>query len=139
AELFGLGGKAITGQRRQYQVERVVRLATVRGRVGERTDGLEQLDDRSGPAVRHDQRHRVLVLRLHVDKVDVDPIDLRLELRQRVQSRLALAPVVVGDPVASKSLDRRLLNSLRPVRYELSGGPAGCGDAPAKISERLFR
>ena len=61
AELGRLAGEAVAGQGRQHQVERVLGAAAVRGRVGERADGLEQLDDRAGPAVRHDQRQRVLV------------------------------------------------------------------------------
>src|SRR3712207_6991396 len=32
-----------------------------------------------------------------VDEVDLDPVDLCRELRQRVQSHLARAPVVIGD------------------------------------------
>ena len=32
------------------------------GRVRQRADGLEQLDDQARPAVGHDQRQRVLVL-----------------------------------------------------------------------------
>ena len=62
AELGRLAGEPVAGQGRQHEVERVLGLPAVRGRVGERADGLEQLDDRAGPAVRHDQRQRVLVL-----------------------------------------------------------------------------
>ena len=56
----------------------------------ERADGLEQLDDRAGPAVGHDQRQRVLVSRLDVDEVDLDPVDLGRELRERVSFASAL-------------------------------------------------
>ena len=63
AELGRLAGEAVAGQGRQHEVERVLGASAVRGRVGERADGLEQLDDRAGPAVRHDQRQRVLVPR----------------------------------------------------------------------------
>ena len=59
--------------------------ATVRGRVGQGTDGLEQLDNRAGPAVRDDQRQRVLMPGLDVDEVDIPPVDLGGELRQCVQ------------------------------------------------------
>ena len=64
AELGRLAREAVAGHGRQHEVERVLGASAVRGRVGERADGLEQLDDRAGPAVRHDQRQRVLVLRL---------------------------------------------------------------------------
>ena len=40
-ELGRLTGEPVAGQRRQHQVECVRGVATVRGRVGERPDGLE--------------------------------------------------------------------------------------------------
>ena len=138
ADLGRLGGEAVPGDGRQHEVERVLGASAVRGRVGQRADGLEQLDDRAGPAVRHDQRQRVLVPRLHVDEVDVHPVDLGLELRQRVQSRLAPAPVVIGRPVAGELLDRRQLHALRPIGDQLPGGPARRGDAPPKVGDRFF-
>ena len=94
----------------------------MRGRVGQRADGLQQLDDRAGPAVRHDQRQRVLMPRPDVDEVDLDPVDLGRELRQRIQSRLALAPVVPGRPVAGELLQRRQLHALRPIFDQLLVG-----------------
>jgi hypothetical protein len=76
--------EAVAGYRRQDQVEGVRGVAAVRRRIGERADGLEQLNDRAGPPVRHDQRQSVLVRRPHVDEVDVHPVDLGRELGQRV-------------------------------------------------------
>ena len=137
AELGRLGREAVPGDGRQHQVERVLGASTVRGRVGERADDLEQLDDRARPAVRHDQRQRVLVPRLHVDEVDVHPVDLGLELRQRVQPRLAPAPVVLGRPVAGERLDRRQLHALRAICDELLGRPAHRGDAAAQVLQGL--
>ena len=64
AELGRLAREAVARQGRQHQVECVLGGAAVRGRVGQRADGLEQLDDRAGPAMRHDQRQRVLMPRL---------------------------------------------------------------------------
>ena len=83
-------------------MERIAGGATVRGRVGQGTDGLEQLDDRAGPAMRHDQRHRVRVTRLDVDEMDVHAVDLRHELRKGVQLPLGFSPVVVRRPVADE-------------------------------------
>jgi hypothetical protein len=94
ADLGRLAGEAVAGQGRQHEVERVLGASAVRGRVRERVDDLEQLDDRAGPAVRHDQRQRICVRWLHVDKVDVHPVDFGRELRERVQFRFARAPVV---------------------------------------------
>ena len=111
----------------------------MRGRVGEWTDSLEQLDDRARPAVGHDQRQRVLVGRLDVDEVDVQPVDLGLELRQGVQSRLAPAPVVLGRPVARQVLYRRQLHTLRPIGDEFPRRPAGRVDTAAQLVDLALR
>ena len=105
----------------------------MRGRVGERADSLEQLDHRAGPAVRHDQRQPVVVPRLHVDEVDVHPVDLGLELRQRVELRLCLAPVVLFRPVTRELLQRLQLHALRAVCDELLARPPSRGDAPTHL------
>jgi hypothetical protein len=76
-------------------MERVMRARAVRSGVGERVDDLQLLDDRAWPAVGDDQRQRVLVLGADVDEMNVKPVDLRCEIRQGVEFRLALAPVVV--------------------------------------------
>ena len=63
-------------------MEGILGAAAVRGRVRQRADGVEHLDDGAGPAVGHDQRQRVLVRRPDVDEVDVHAVDLGRELRQ---------------------------------------------------------
>src|SRR6185295_16629608 len=82
-------------------------------------DDLQLLDDRARPSVRDDYRQRVLFFRTHVNEVNVDPIDLGDELRQGVELRLALAPVVLGTPVAREFLNRRELHALRLIRDDL--------------------
>ena len=139
AELGRLAREAVARQGRQHQVEGVLGGAAVGGRVGQRADGLEELDDRAGPAVGHDQRQRVLVTRLDVDEVDVDPVDGGRELRQRIQLGLALAPVVVGGPVAGERLHRGRLHALGPIVHQLLAGPARRGDAPPKVVQCLVR
>jgi hypothetical protein len=51
------------------------------GGIGQRIDDLQLLDDRAGPAVRDDERQRIIVLRTSVDEVNVEPIDLGDEVR----------------------------------------------------------
>jgi hypothetical protein len=55
-----------------------------------------ELDDRTGPAVRHEQRQGVVVRRAQVRELDVQPVDLGDELPQLVEPRLELARVVAG-------------------------------------------
>ena len=110
-----LAGEAVARHGRHHQVERVLGAPAVSRRIGQRIDDLELLDDRAGPAVRDDQRQRIFVLRADVDEVDVQPVDLGDELRQGLELRLELAPVVLGRPVARERLHRRQLHALRPI------------------------
>ena len=122
--VVGLPGEAVSGHRRDHDVERVRGVAAVRGRVGERADDVQHLDDRARPAVRDDHRQRVLVRRPDVDEVDVEAVDLGQELREGVQPRLEPAEVVVVAPVAGELLHRRQLHALRRVGDGLLLGPA---------------
>ena len=134
-----LAGEAVARQRRNHDVEGV-RCAPAMGRgIGQRIDDLQLLDDRAGPSVRDDHRQRILMLRAHVDEMNVEPVDLGDELRQGVELRLALAPVVLRRPVARELLHRRELHALRLIRDGLLLGPPRRGDAPAQVGERLFR
>jgi len=58
AEFRRLAGQAVAGQGRHDEVEGVLGTAAVRGGVGERVDGVDELDHRARPAVGHDQRKR---------------------------------------------------------------------------------
>ena len=92
-----------------------------------------------GPAVRDDERERVLVPRADVDEVDVEPVDLGHEVRQAVQLRLAPAPVVVRRPVAGELLHGRERHALRVVVDRLALGPPGRADAPAQLGDLRLR
>ena len=138
AELGRLAREAVAGQGRQHQVECFVGGATVSCRVGQRAHDLEQLDDRAWPAMGHDQRQRTLMPRPDVDEVDIHPVDIGRELRERVELRLDLVPVVVGGPVARELLQRSQLDTLRPIWDELPGGPARRRDAPTQVVHLLL-
>ena len=56
-------------------------IPAMRRGIGERLDDLELLDDRARPAVRDDERQRILVLRTDVNEMDVEPVDLGDEVR----------------------------------------------------------
>jgi hypothetical protein len=104
--------------------------------IRERADGLEQLEHRAGPAVRHDQRQGVGVPRADVDEMDVHAVDGRHELRQGIQLRLRLPPVVVRDPVAHERLQRCQRDALRSIRHGFAVRPPRGGEAPAEVIER---
>ena len=64
-------------------MERVRCAPAMRRRIGQRIDDLHLLDDRAGPAVRDDHRQRIFMLRAHVNEMNVEPVDLGDEVRQR--------------------------------------------------------
>src|SRR5947209_4309360 len=111
---------------------------TMRRGIGKWIDNLQLLDDRAGPPVRDDERQRILMFRANVDEMNVEPIDLGHELREGVQLRLALAPIVIRRPIARECLSRRQLHALRLICDGFLLGPLRCGDAPAQVGERFF-
>ena len=76
---------------------------------------------------------------LHVDEVDLDPVDLGRELRERVQPRLDPAEVVVLRPVPGELLGRSELHALGAILDELLARPPRGGDAPAEVVDLLVR
>jgi len=90
--------------------------------IGEWLDDLQLLDDRAGPPVRDDERQGIVMLRANMNEMNVEPIDLGDELREGVQSRLALAPIVFGRPVARELSNRRELHALRRIRDRSRSG-----------------
>ena len=74
-----------------------------------------------------------------MDEVDVDPIDLGNELGERVELRLARAPVVLGRPVAGQLLDGRQLHALRTIGDELLRGQPPELDAPSEVVQGPLR
>src|ERR1700680_3551314 len=107
--------------------------------IGQWIDNLELLDDRAGPSVGDNERQRIFMLRTNVNEVNVQPIDLGDELRQRVQSRLHLAPVVFRPPITREGLHGRELYALRCIRDSFPLKPLCCVDTPAQFGEFRFR
>src|SRR5262245_52966657 len=126
--------EAVTGIGGQHEVESVFGLSAVGGRIGERVDGLEKLEGRSGPAVGHDQRHGVRMRRAYVDELNVETVDRRHELWQAIQSRLRLSPVVIAGPVLYEGLQLRQLHSLRRIFDSFAFGPTGGSQAAPKVN-----
>src|ERR1700690_1788348 len=107
--------------------------------IGQGVDDLQLLDDRARPPVRDDKRQRIFVLRTNVNEVNVEPIDLSDEIRQSVQSRLALAPIVLSCPIARELLSSRELNTLRRVRDRFPFRKLCRVNTLAQVDERLIQ
>src|SRR3954469_5311721 len=74
-----------------------------------------------------------------MDEVDVQPVDVRDELGQRIQLCLHPAPVVFGGPVARELLHRRERHALRLIRDRLLLRPLRRADPATKLRESLLR
>jgi len=133
-----LGGKSVTRQRRNHEVERVGDIGAVGGGVRERIDDFQLLDHRSGPSMGDDERHRVGMLRAHMDEMNVQPVDLGDELRQGIQPCFARAPIVVRTPRPHELLDRRDRQALRVIRDRFAVRPARRSDTPSQVHEICF-
>src|SRR5438132_237273 len=79
------------------------------------------------------------MFRTHVDEMNVESIDLGDELRESVQSGLALAPVVFRSPIARERLNRRELYSLGCICNRFSFRPLCRVDASAQFGQLRFR
>src|SRR5215471_15808275 len=64
----------------------------------------------------------ILMRRTNVNEMNIEPIDLRDELRQSVQPGLTVAPVVLFCPVPREGLNRGELYALRLIRDRLAIG-----------------
>src|SRR5918994_923732 len=113
--------------------------AAMRGRIREWTDQVQQLEDRSGPAMGHDQRQRIRLGRPYVDEVDVHSVDGRQELRQGIEPGLGPAPIVGGLPVFHECPQPMGWDALRAVGHRLTVRPTGCRKPPAQVIQCRFR
>jgi hypothetical protein len=89
--------------------------------------------------MRNDQRQRILVLRLHMDEVDVEPIDVGDEVGITIDPRLDLPPVVLLQPVIGELLDRIEPDALRVVVDGLALGPSRRGNPALEVVELVVR
>ena len=71
--------------------------------------------------------------------MDIEPVDLRDELGERIQLGLELAPVIISGPVVDELLYLCQLCALGAIADGLLFGPAGGGDARTQILKRRLR
>ena len=88
--------------------------------------------------MRDDQRQCVRVPGSNVNEVNVEAVDLGDELRDGVEPRFDLAPIIVGLPVARELAHGRELHALGVVGDGFLFWPPGRGQAPAKVDQCCF-
>ena len=75
------------------------------------------------------------MLRLDLDEVDIEPVDVGDEVRIGEQLRFGAAPIVVVGPVIRELLRGRQADPLRGVVDGLALGPPSGFDAPLEVGE----
>src|SRR5829696_7409847 len=75
----------------------------------------------------------------NMNKVNVEPVDRGDKLRQGIQLRLGLPPVVVRPPIADKVLHLCQLRPLRAITDCFLVRPASGSDPLTEVNEHIFR
>src|SRR6266478_7748164 len=88
--------KAKSGERRNYNVKGVVGFTAVSHRVHERSDDLQELEDRARPAVSKNDRQGILVFRSNVNEMNPETVNLGAKLWKPIQCPFNPTPIVVG-------------------------------------------
>ena len=126
-------GEPEPGERRNDHVERICRVASVGSRIGERADEIHELGERARIPVRDDQRQRVRLGRTDVQEVDRLAVDRGGELREPVERRLVLPPVVLGSPILGQVLQVPERHAPAPPGVGRLVGPTGAGEPLLEI------
>jgi hypothetical protein len=94
-----------------------------------------ELDDRTRPAVRDQQRKRVVVRRALVDEVNVETVDLGDEVVEPVQRGFACAPVVFICPIVGQLAGVAQRDALIPVIDGFGLRPSRAGQPVLQVGE----
>ena len=116
--------EAVTGERRNHQMKSVARIAAMRRRIDERPDALQELDHRSRPAVRENQRQRIARAGPDMQEMNLHAVDARAVLAEAIERRFATTPVVPRTPIVHERLHVCERRALRPVVHDFRFRPA---------------
>lgn len=134
-----LSRKSVTRHGRDDNVERILRLATMCGRIGEQSDELDLLEHGAWPAVVDDERKSPGILGTDVDEMNVQPINVGNELRQSIQFRFRLPPVVISRPIPCELLHLCEGYALGRIGDGFLLRPLRCEDPATKLGDILSR
>ena len=135
ARLPRLARKTVTGQRWRDDMEGGRRRIR---RLDQFVDHAEEFDHRPRPAMRDDQRQRVLARRALVEEMDIEPVDLGDKLADGIETRFAAPPVIFDPPIGDQFPERRQPRALRPVVDRFFLGPAGLVEPVGKRHQLVF-
>src|SRR4029077_19518518 len=99
----------------------------------QRSNDLQELDDRPRPAMRQYDWQSILVLRSDVNEMNPETVNLAAKLWKPIQCAFNPTPIVVGAPVFNERLCFGQRYTLGPVRYRFLVRPASIGKSLFKI------
>src|SRR4029077_4496736 len=105
----------------------------------QRSNDLQELDDRARPSMRQYDWQGILVLRSDVNEVNPETVNLAAKLWKPIQCAFNPTPIVVGAPVFSERLCFGQRYTLGPVRYRFLVRPASSGKFPFEIGQGYLR
>ena len=129
-------GEAVARQRRDHDIERVLRPTSMALRVGQERQQVEVLDERAREAVREHDRQRLRSATALVHEMDSQPVDLGPEMRETVELLLDLAPVELG-PAHEQRAHVLDVRAVLPARAGDVIRPACPLDPLAQIGEHV--
>jgi len=110
-----LSGESVARHRGDDDVESILRLTTMCGRVGEPSDELDLLKHGAGPAVADEQRKSFGTLRTDVDEMNVETVDLGQELWEWLQRRLETPEVNLPSACCAWPMTWMLCRNAKPA------------------------
>lgn len=93
---------------------------------------------RAWPAVRHDQRKRMMALAARVHEVNADTVDRCLVVVQPIEPGLLVFPVEVLDPVLDQPPEVSKVRTAGPVACRHGIGPARACKPQAQVVDRVL-
>ena len=107
----------------------------MRTRISQRTEDVEELDHRPGPAVRDDQWQRVGLRRADVHDVNWLTVNVGHDVLERIQARFLSTPVETIAPIRDELAQVLELSALVPADPFDGVRKAGLAEARSKVVE----
>jgi hypothetical protein len=118
--------------------EGIGRITTEARGLRQARDQIKDLEDRAGPAMREQQRHRRRAFAGGMQEVQIDAVQRHAELREGIGRRLLCAPVEPVLPIAEQAARVRNIGAVGPGGSGARSGrraQGGRADRPAAVTQ----
>ena len=133
ARLRGRRRKREARQRRHHHIERIRGISAERRGIAEPFEQRLELDKRTGPTMRDDERIRRVTHAAPMNEMHALSLHIGDELRLPVQALLGRAPVEPVRPIVDELAQPCRVDTLLPRERRRRGRPARCTNTSVKI------